>query len=268
MRRLDALLAAAVTVWAMVEIWSPVLVPGAGTVEGSRPLLAITTLAMTVPLAMRRRAPLGVLTMVLSAGALQQWLTTPTEGLATLVAVLVATYSASAHSSATRAGVAGVVALVGSALMGEDLDDHVFIAVILGAAWLMGFVVGQRTTEVNRLAEDYTALAARLEHAALHLAEAERLLSARHVDPTPLANPATHVQDAPTSGLPALTARELDVVREIARGLSNAEIAAALVISEWTVKSHVASILRKLALRDRAQIVVAAYESGLARPGS
>ena len=67
--------------------------------------------------------------------------------------------------------------------------------------------------------------------------------------------------------LAALTARELDVVRAIATGASNAEIAGQLFISEHTVKTHVASILRKLGLRDRAQVVVAAYESRLLEPG-
>ena len=66
--------------------------------------------------------------------------------------------------------------------------------------------------------------------------------------------------------LAALTARELDVTRAVAKGRSNAEIAEELFISEWTVKTHVASILRKFRLRDRTQVVVAAYESGLVRP--
>lgn len=74
--------------------------------------------------------------------------------------------------------------------------------------------------------------------------------------------------DGTPEALGALSERELEVLRLVAAGLSNAEIAAQLVLAEATIKTHVASILRKLDVRDRVQLVIRAYETGFVAPAS
>ena len=75
--------------------------------------------------------------------------------------------------------------------------------------------------------------------------------------------PASRTETAGRKALASLTPRELETVEQIATGRSNAEIAEVLFISEETVKTHVRKVLQKLALRDRAQVVVFAYENGV-----
>jgi DNA-binding NarL/FixJ family response regulator len=80
---------------------------------------------------------------------------------------------------------------------------------------------------------------------------------------------ARHVRSAvPSPALKQLTDRELEVLKLVARGLSNGEIAAQLFVSEATVKTHVGHLLMKLEMRDRVQLVVFAYESDVVQPGS
>ena len=249
---LEPVLVVVLAAVAQLEVWRPAWVPGVGEVVGDRPVLATTALAATLPLALRRRAPLIVLVTVLGALAVQQVLTEPTGGLTALVAGLVAAYASSAYASPTAAAAAGAVTVGSVAVIGADAGDWAFLTVVLGGAWLLGFVVAQRSVELANARLRNDDLTARLAHAAAQLAAAGRT-GDRGLDAARLAD---------------LTPREVDVVRAIARGLSNSEIAAELFISEWTVKSHVGSILRKLALRDRAQVVVAAYESHLVTPAA
>jgi DNA-binding NarL/FixJ family response regulator len=133
-----------------------------------------------------------------------------------------------------------------------DLDEYVYAAVRAGAS---GFLLKdapreQLVTAVQTVARGEALLAPAIT---------QRLIERFVARP-----PADEV--APALG--ELSARELEVLKLVARGLSNAEIAAELVVGEATVKTHVARVLRKLNVRDRVQAVVYAYESGLVQPGS
>src|SRR5690349_19244351 len=85
-----------------LEVWAPSWVPGVGDATGNHVLLSVTAAAATLPLVARRRLPLGVLVVVVGALALQRVVTTPTDGLALLAALMLAAYSASAYSTTTR----------------------------------------------------------------------------------------------------------------------------------------------------------------------
>lgn len=132
-----------------------------------------------------------------------------------------------------------------------DIDDYVYSALRAGAS---GFLLKD-------------APAADLVAAIRIVAEGAALI-APSVTKRLIAEFAARPNRGPVEGLDGLTERELEVLRLVARGLSNAEIAEDLFVSETTVKSHVSHLLTKLGLRDRVQAVVVAYESGLITPGS
>jgi len=133
-----------------------------------------------------------------------------------------------------------------------DLDEYVFAALRAGAS---GFLL-KDAPEAQLLA----AIRIVAEGGSLFAPAVTRRLIERFAD---LGEPTR-----PPPAVEVLTAREAEVLRLLARGRSNAEIAAELVVSEHTVKTHVGHVLSKLDLRDRIQAVILAYECGLVRPGA
>jgi DNA-binding NarL/FixJ family response regulator len=132
-----------------------------------------------------------------------------------------------------------------------DLDDYVYEALRAGASgFLLKDAKGSELVQAVRVVADGDGLLAPSVTRRL-IAEFARRPAASSARPPALSE---------------LTPRETEVLQLIAGGLSNAEIAADLVLSEQTVKTHVGRVLSKLGLRDRAQAVVLAYESGLVRP--
>jgi DNA-binding NarL/FixJ family response regulator len=133
-----------------------------------------------------------------------------------------------------------------------DLDEYVYDALRAGASgFLLKDVTAERLFDAVRVIASGDAL--------LAPTITRRLISEfARMRPDP--------QPSSTSGLDRLTPRETDVLLLVAEGLSNREIAARLVVTEETVKTHVSRILSKLGLRDRTQAVVTAYESGLVVP--
>ena len=134
-----------------------------------------------------------------------------------------------------------------------DLDEYVYEALRAGAG---GFML--KDAPPGQLAEAVRTVA--VGDSLLAPAVTRRLVERYVRRPPPDA--------AARETFGELTDRELEVLKLVARGLSNAEIAERLFLSEATVKTHLTRILRKLGLRDRVQAVVLAYESGLVEPGA
>ena len=137
-----------------------------------------------------------------------------------------------------------------------DLDEYAFGALRAGAS---GFLLKD-----VRPAELVAAIRAVASGDAVVSARVTRRLLEEYAQVLPLS---ADQREQAYPQLSALTEREREVLVAVAQGLSNAEIAAKLYLSEATVKSHVARVLAKLDLRDRVQIAVFAYENGIVRPG-
>jgi DNA-binding NarL/FixJ family response regulator len=160
---------------------------------------------------------------------------------------------ATAHILGSGEAAAGIRVII---LTTFDLDQYVYSALVAGASgFLLKDVTPEHLIAAVQLVRTGDALLAPSITRRLVETFAPRM-SARVGDGGA----------GPGCDLAALTPRELEVLRLIARGMSNAEIALALTLSEATVKTHVARILTKLRLRDRVQAVVLAYETGLMRP--
>ena len=141
-----------------------------------------------------------------------------------------------------------------------DIDEYAFPGLKVGAS---GFLL--KNVPPEDLLSAIRAVAA--GDAVVAPSVTRRLLDTMAAQlPDPAARP-DEAGPATERGLDRLTERELQVLTKVAGGLSNAEIAEELVLSEGTVKTHVGRILNKLQLRDRVQAVVLAYEVGLVRPG-
>lgn len=137
-----------------------------------------------------------------------------------------------------------------------DLDEHVFEALRAGANAFLA-----KDSETHDLIEA-------IKHVYQGDAVVQPRITRQLVEHFISREPSAHPSDDDVNRLESLTPREQEVLGLVASGLSNSEIAAALTLSEVTIKTHVGRLLTKLSLRDRTQAVVFAYETGFVRPGN
>ncbi len=140
---------------ALAEIWWPGGFVGSGPIEGETRVLVPTALAMTLPLAVRRRWPLVTVLVVFGAAALQELLSTPPDGIAGVAATLIASYSVAAYSERRPAilGLTGALALS----LSWGVGDAAFAGVLIGGAWGAGRIVRRQNLLLDALAREQAA---------------------------------------------------------------------------------------------------------------
>lgn len=175
----DLVVAVALLLAAQVEIWAPHLAPGVGDVDGSRPVLTLTAVLMTAPLAFRRVCPLGSGAVVLGAACAQQAFTVPTDGLSSLAAMMLAAYSIGAYTTRRQTALGAALLVVTALIVGQS--DFVFVGLLLMAAWFVGLLISRQTHHVAHLESDRELLIAERQVAAERGAVQERRRIAREL---------------------------------------------------------------------------------------
>jgi signal transduction histidine kinase len=151
----DLVLAVGLALLALAEIWWPGGFVASGPIEGNETVLVPTALAMTLPLALRRRWPLATVLVVFGAAALQELLSTPPDGIAGVTALLIASYSVAAYSE-RRPAIVGLTGALAASLSG-GVGDAAFAWVLIGGAWGAGRIVCRQNLLLGALAREQEA---------------------------------------------------------------------------------------------------------------
>jgi signal transduction histidine kinase len=173
--------AAALTLAAQVEIWAPSAALGTSGVEGSRPVLSLTSLIATAPLCIRRSLPLLACALVMGGAAAQALLSTPSDGLTMLIVLGLSTYSVAAHAPHRSAVIGAGLALISVAAIAKDAGDAAFLVLVVGAPWVVGRLMRRRSADVDLLGARTEQLERQQAETAHAAAERERSRIAREL---------------------------------------------------------------------------------------
>ena len=177
----DVVVAAALTLAAQVEIWAPSVAIGTSGVDGSRPILSLTSLLATVPLCARRTAPLSSCALVMGGAAAQALLSTTSDGLTMLILLALSAYSVAAHAPRRPALIGAGLMLMAVAAIAKDPGDAAFLLLVVGAPWVAGRLMRRRSADVAELGARTEQLQREQAETARVAAERERGRIAREL---------------------------------------------------------------------------------------